>query len=71
MIGICRHAFDPEKDEGFERTDILAVIPQKAHIVVFARARAQTPFFAFDFLGQGLYGMIVEIDVGNGGKQAF
>ena len=79
MAGVCRHAPDPEKNQGFQRADIRICVPQAVHIKIFVSAAGrgagkaignQALFFRLDPGDQGGNGVIAEIYVGHSGKQA-
>ena len=74
VICIRRHSSYAEKDKGFKGTDIRFCVPQLLHIVIIGSAAGggahgavgdDTPFLRFNAFGEGIYGFVIEVNIGN------
>ena len=79
VIGVGRHTPQAEKDQGFERTDVLVGLPELAHVVFVGSAAGrctgaaiggQRRLFPADDFNLPADGFLVEINIGQGGEQS-
>ena len=71
VVGVSRHALQPEQYQGFQRADIRVAVPDFRHGVVLVFFGGQAVFFLLYLGFDGCYCGIVEIYVGDGGEKRF